>query len=39
VVFLLFSVIAGVAEWQERRENREINRHFRENQRLWRRDA
>jgi hypothetical protein len=39
VIGLLFAAMAGIAEWQERREDREISRRFRENQRLWRNDA
>lgn len=39
LIFLLFAVMAGIAEWQERREDRRINERFRENQRLWRRDV
>jgi len=38
VILLGAALLAGIAEWLERRERRELNRRFRENQRLRRAD-
>jgi hypothetical protein len=36
VIFLFFAMLAGIAELIEKYEDRELNRRFRENQRLRR---